>query len=133
MHQERLLLPQALVEKALEECQPLRSISGRDGLVRTIGAGELHWHNLGGAREVYEPLQGKLRPATVQDVIDSARLLDALDQATIITPFFTPTDVPGVLMSLAMYRHICPIRSNQSMVLGCNPHLRWNTSLKWPV
>jgi trimethylamine--corrinoid protein Co-methyltransferase len=40
-----------------------------------------------------------------QDVRDSARLLDALDNATTITPFFTPQDVPGPLMSLAMYRH----------------------------
>jgi len=39
---------------------------------------------------------------------DSTRLLDALDGATSITPFFTPQDVPGKLMSLAMYRHALP-------------------------
>jgi trimethylamine--corrinoid protein Co-methyltransferase len=41
----------------------------------------------------------------VQDVRDSARLLDALDGVTTVTPFFTPQDVPGQIMSLAMYRH----------------------------
>ncbi len=44
----------------------------------------------------------------VQDVRDSARLLDALDGVTTVTPFFTPQDVPGPIMSLAMYRHTLP-------------------------
>ncbi|MBL7063868.1 MAG: trimethylamine methyltransferase family protein, partial [Anaerolineae bacterium] len=48
------------------------------------------------------------RAATVQDVRDSTRLLDALDSVTTITPCFTPQDVPGPLMSLAMYRHALP-------------------------
>jgi trimethylamine--corrinoid protein Co-methyltransferase len=60
---------------------------------------------VGGARDVYEPRQEQCRAATLQDVRDSARLLDALDNATTVTPFFTPQDVPGQLMSLAMYRH----------------------------
>jgi trimethylamine--corrinoid protein Co-methyltransferase len=41
-------------------------------------------------------------------VRDSTRLLDALDQVTTITPLFTPQDVPGQVMSLAMYRHSLP-------------------------
>jgi len=57
---------------------------------------------------VYDPRSGKTRPATVQDVRDATRLLDSLDQATTITPFFTPQDVPGELMSLAMYRYALP-------------------------
>jgi trimethylamine--corrinoid protein Co-methyltransferase len=34
--------------------------------------------------------------------------LDALENCHTITPFFTPQDVPGELMSLAMYRHALP-------------------------
>jgi trimethylamine---corrinoid protein Co-methyltransferase len=49
-----------------------------------------------------------VRAATVQDVADAARLLDALPNCTAITPFFTPQDVPGKLMTLAMYRHTLP-------------------------
>jgi trimethylamine--corrinoid protein Co-methyltransferase len=41
----------------------------------------------------------------VQDVRDSTLLLDALESISTITPLFTPQDVPGPLMSLAMYRH----------------------------
>ncbi len=42
------------------------------------------------------------------DVRDSTRLLDALENCHTITPFFTPTDVPGGIMSLAMYRYAIP-------------------------
>lgn len=74
------------------------------------GAGRRHppLHNLGGACDVYDPRTGQRRPTTVQDVRHSARLLDALDSVTTVTPFFTPQDVPGPLMSLAMYRHTLP-------------------------
>jgi len=41
-------------------------------------------------------------------VCDATRLLDALENCHTITPFFTPTDVPGGIMSLAMYRHALP-------------------------
>jgi trimethylamine--corrinoid protein Co-methyltransferase len=34
--------------------------------------------------------------------------MDALDGVTTVTPFFTPLDVPGHLMSLAMYRYAIP-------------------------
>ncbi len=44
----------------------------------------------------------------MQDLRDSTRLLDALDQVDSITPFFTPQDVPGAIMSLAMYRYALP-------------------------
>lgn len=105
---DRVLLPPDLVESALAQCPSQVAIRGRGGTVCVLGDGRLHWHNLGGAREVFEPRQGRRRPATVEDVRQSTRLLDALPHVTAITPFFTPTDVPGALMSLAMYRHALP-------------------------
>ena len=102
---DRVLLPPDLVEQAVAQCPPQVTIHGRGGQTVVLGDGSLSWHNLGGARDVYDPRPGQRRPATVQDVRDSARLLDALDSATTITPFFTPQDVPGPLMSLMMYRH----------------------------
>lgn len=107
-HGDRVLLPPHLVESALSHCPNQVSIRGRGGQTITLGDGSLHWHNVGGARDVYEPHLGHRRPATLQDVRDSARILDALDNATAVTPFFTPQDVPGPLMSLAMYRHTLP-------------------------
>ncbi|MBC8446389.1 MAG: trimethylamine methyltransferase family protein, partial [Chloroflexi bacterium] len=105
---DRVLLPPDLVERAVAQCPREVAIRGRSGDTVVLGDGNLHWHNLGGARDVYDPHTGQRRPATVQDVRDSARLLNALDGVTTITPFFTPQDVPGPLMSLAMYRHTLP-------------------------
>jgi len=108
LENDRVLLPPEMVEKALADCSKQVTTIGRNGKKVVLGDGSLHWHNLGGARDIYEPRSGQLRHATVQDVRDSTRLLDALDQATTVTPFYTPQDVPGELMSLAMYRYALP-------------------------
>jgi trimethylamine--corrinoid protein Co-methyltransferase len=108
VERERVFLPAELVERMLALCPRQSVLSGRLGQTRTLGDGNLNWHNLGGARDVFEPRTGKRRPALVQDVRDSTCLLDALDGATTITPFFTPQDVPGQIMSLAMYRYALP-------------------------
>jgi trimethylamine--corrinoid protein Co-methyltransferase len=107
-HAGRVCLPPDLVERALAGCPRRVSLHGRGGAVKTLGDGSLHWHNLGGARDIYDHHTGRRRPALTQEVRDATRLLDALEGATTITPFFTPTDVPGPLMSLAMYRHALP-------------------------
>ncbi len=108
VHGDRVLFPPDLVENELTRCPSQVKMRGRSGDIAALGDGSLHWHNLGGARDVFEPHTGLLRPATLKDVRDSARLLDALDSATTITPFFTPQDVPGAVMALAMYRHTLP-------------------------
>jgi trimethylamine--corrinoid protein Co-methyltransferase len=101
-------LPPEMVERLLSRCVRQVSLRGRGGSVKVLGDGSLHWHNLGGAREIYDHRSGQRRPAVVKDVCDSTRLLDALEGATTITPFFTPRDVPGEVMSLAMYRYALP-------------------------
>ena len=101
---DRVHLPPDLVEQALRQCPPRVTVRGRDGEPVVLGDGSLRWHNLGGACNVYDPRTGQRRPATLQDVRDSARLLDALENVSSVTPFFTPQDVPGPLMSLEMYR-----------------------------
>jgi trimethylamine--corrinoid protein Co-methyltransferase len=105
---ERVLLPPDLVEGCLARCPHQVTLKGRGGAVKTLGDGSLNFHNLGGARDIYDPGTGEHRFATVQDLREATRLLDALENCTTITPFFTPQDVPGALMSLAMYRHALP-------------------------
>jgi trimethylamine--corrinoid protein Co-methyltransferase len=102
---DRILLPPDLVEQCLDGCPRQVTIRGRACQPVVIGDGSLHWHNVGGAREVHDTVSDQRRRATVQDVRDSTRLLDALESISTITPLFTPQDVPGPLMSLAMYRH----------------------------
>jgi trimethylamine--corrinoid protein Co-methyltransferase len=108
LKEDRVLFSPELVEKAVASCGKRATTRGRNGVDIVLGDGTLQWHNLGGAREVYDPVSGQPHQATIEDVRDSTRLLDALDQATTITPFFTPQDVPGELMSLAMYRYALP-------------------------
>jgi trimethylamine--corrinoid protein Co-methyltransferase len=104
----KVLLPPWLVEQEVAKSSTKVSIHGRDGSVKTLGDHTLHWHNLGGARDIYDAGSGTRRKAMLKDLQDCTRLLDALDNVTTITPFFTPQDVPGHLMSLAMYRHAIP-------------------------
>jgi len=105
---ERVCIPPDLVEDCIAKCPPQVIVRGRGGTTKTLGDGSLNFHNLGGARDIYNPITGEHRFAVLQDVRDSTRLLDALPNCNTITPFFTPSDVPGELMSLAMYRHAMP-------------------------
>ena len=105
---DRVRIPADVVESALSSCPATLALRGRNGQVEHLGDGNLHWHNLGGARDIYEPETGQCRPAQTTDVAQATRLLDALPNCTTVTPFFTPQDVPGTLMSLAMYRHTLP-------------------------
>jgi trimethylamine--corrinoid protein Co-methyltransferase len=105
---DRVFFPLDVVEGTVAQCPRQVAVQGRDGRTAVLGDGSLHWHNLGGASDVYDACTEQRRPAQTQDVRDSARLLDALDSVTTVTPFFTPQDVPGPLMSLAMYRHTLP-------------------------
>ncbi len=109
IHNERVYIPPDLVEDCIAKCPPQVSVRGRGGTTKTLGDGSLNFHNLGGARDIYNPVTGEHRFAVLQDVRDSTRLLDALPNCNTITPFFTPSDVPGELMSLAMYRHAMPL------------------------
>ncbi len=105
---DRVLLPPVLVEEQVSKSTTKVNIRGRGGSTKTLGDQSLHWHNLGGARDIYDAGLGTRRKAMLQDLQDCTRLLDALDGVTTITPFFTPQDVPGHLMSLAMYRYAIP-------------------------
>jgi len=107
-HENRVLLPPELVENCIARAGKKTTIRGRGGTAKTLGDGSLYFHNLGGAREIYDAASGTRRPATLDDVRQSTRLLDGLENCHTITPFFTPTEVPGGMMSLAMYRHALP-------------------------
>jgi len=105
---DRVKFPPELVEKTLKGCPSTVSVRGRGGTTKVLGDGSLNFHNLGGARDFYNSVDGTKRYATIEDVQNTTRLLDALEHCNTITPFFTPNDVPGELMSLMMYRHVLP-------------------------
>jgi trimethylamine--corrinoid protein Co-methyltransferase len=105
---DRILLPPDLVEGQVAKAACKVTLRGRGGSTKILGDGSLHWHNLGGARDIYDAGAGAHRKAVLKDLQDCTRLLDALGGVTTITPFFTPQDVPGHTMSLAMYRYAIP-------------------------
>jgi trimethylamine--corrinoid protein Co-methyltransferase len=104
----RVYFPPQLVEDSIKKAGKKVSVTGRGGATKTLGDGNLYFHNLGGARDIFDAKTGTRRVAVMQDVRDATRVLDALDNCHTITPFFTPQDVEGELMSLAMYRHALP-------------------------
>ena len=104
----RVYFPPELVEESIKKSGKKVTIKGRGGTVRTLGDGNLYFHNLGGARDVYDARTNSRRAAEERDVIDATRLLDALENCHTVTPFFTPQNVSGELMSLYMYRHSIP-------------------------
>ena len=104
----RVYFPPELVEDSIKKSGKRATVTGRGGTSLTLGDGNLYFHNLGGARDVYDAKTNSRRSAEEQDVIDATRLLDALENCHTVTPFFTPQNVSGELMSLYMYRHSIP-------------------------
>jgi trimethylamine--corrinoid protein Co-methyltransferase len=105
---DRLCFPPDLVETSIAKANKRPSIRGRNGTVNEFGSGDLYFHNLGGARDIFDSKTGTRRPASNQDGIDAIRVLDALDNCHTVTPFYTPPDIANELMSLHMYRHTLP-------------------------
>ena len=105
MNGNRVYFPPDLVMDCIQKAKKRPVIRGRNGQVNELGDGNLYFHNLGGARDVYDARTDTRHTATNEDVINAIRLLDALPNCNTVTPFFTPPDVSNELMALHMYRH----------------------------
>ncbi|MCL4269188.1 MAG: trimethylamine methyltransferase family protein [Anaerolineales bacterium] len=101
----RVFFPPDLVMDSVAKANKRPIIRGRNEQVNELGNGTLYFHNLGGARDVFDAKTGTRRTATTQDSKDAVRLLDALPNCHTVTPFFTPPDVSNEMLSLHMYRH----------------------------
>lgn len=100
----RVFFPPDLVIDSIAKADKRPIIRGRNGQVNELGGGNLYFHNLGGARDVFDAKTGTRRVATAQDAKDAVRLLDALPNCHTVTPFFTPPGVSNEMLSLHMYR-----------------------------
>jgi trimethylamine--corrinoid protein Co-methyltransferase len=101
----RVCFPPDLVMDSIVKANKRPCIRGRNGQVNELGGGSLYFHNLGGARDVFDAKNGTRHTATVEDACNAIRLLDALPNCHTVTPFFTPPDVSNELMSIHMFRH----------------------------
>ncbi len=105
MNGNRVLMPPDLVMDCVAKANKRPRIRGRDGTVNELGGGNLYFHNLGGARDVFDAKTGTRHEATDEDCVNAIRLLDALPNCHSITPFFTPPDTSNEMMALTMFRH----------------------------
>lgn len=104
MNGNRVCMPADLVMDSIAKANKRPQIRGRNGTINKLGSGELFFHNLGGARDVFDARTGTRHAATVEDCISAIRVLDALPNCNNVTPFFTPPDVANEMMALHMYR-----------------------------
>ena len=105
MKDNRVLMPSDLVMDSVAKANKRPKIRGRNGTVNELGGGNLYFHNLGGARDVFDARTGTHHTATAEDCVNAIRLLDALPNCNNVTPFFTPPDVENEMMALHMFRH----------------------------
>jgi len=98
---DRTFIPHDVVQWALNNVVPDREMLNRDGTTAfTLGDGQVRFHNGGGQPFALDLETGRERPATLQDVADVTRLLDALPHVDEITPLFGPQDVPAELLMI---------------------------------
>lgn len=98
----RTHIPADVVSRALDNLTPHREVFDRDGeLAFAFGDGAIRFHNGGGPPFAYDLESEQRRPATLQDVADMTRLLDALPHVDVIVPLFGPQDVPLELLTIA--------------------------------
>jgi trimethylamine--corrinoid protein Co-methyltransferase len=100
----RVCFPPDLVMKSIETANKRPCVRGRNGQVNELGNGDLYFHNLGGARDVYDARTNTRHAATNEDAVNAIRLLDALPNCHTVTPFFTPPAVSNEMMAMHMYR-----------------------------
>src|SRR5512138_988193 len=70
MNGNRVCFPPDLVMKSIATANKRPCVRGRNGQVNELGSGDLYFHNLGGARDVFDAKTGTRRIATEQDVVD---------------------------------------------------------------
>jgi trimethylamine--corrinoid protein Co-methyltransferase len=104
INDNRVCFPPDLVLESIAKANKRPCIRGRNGQVNTLGDGNLYFHNLGGARDVFDGRTGTRHTATNEDACNAVRLLDALPNCHTVTPFFTPPEISNELMALHMYR-----------------------------
>lgn len=125
----RVYFPPDLVMDSIAKANKRPSVRGRNGQVNELGGGNLYFHNLGGARDIFDARTGTRHIATDEDARNAIRLLDALPNCHTVTPFFTPPDISNELMALHMYRHAL---SNTTKPLQ-GPGIQFGHEVKYAV
>jgi trimethylamine--corrinoid protein Co-methyltransferase len=102
VEEDRTRIPRDVVAWAMKNVTPHRDFYNVDGsLAFSLDGGQPRFHNGGGPPFIYDLESGERRPATLKDVADMTRLLDALPHVDVVVPLFGPQDVPPELLAVA--------------------------------
>jgi trimethylamine--corrinoid protein Co-methyltransferase len=102
VEEARTFIPPDVVSWAMENVTPHKDFYNVDGSHAFSFDGQrLRFHNGGGPPFIYDLESGERRAATLEDVADMTRLLDALPHVDVVIPLFGPQDVPSPLLAVA--------------------------------
>lgn len=102
VEEDRTRIPRDVVAWAMKNVTPHGDFYNVDGsLAFSLDGGQPRFHNGGGPPFIYDLESGERRPATLKDVADMTRLLDALPHVDVVVPLFGPQDVPPELLAVA--------------------------------
>lgn len=100
----RVFLAPETVHAALSRLERKARFVSADGSREVVlGERTLRVHNGGGMATIIDSATGRKRPATLRDVEQATRLLDALPQVDAVVPMFGPQDVEPPLMIPASF------------------------------
>jgi trimethylamine--corrinoid protein Co-methyltransferase len=94
-----LTFPRSMVEESIKKIPPYGTYCARDPKNDMVFDGEHQYaHCLGGNPSMFDLETGQIRMATLKDVEDSTRVMDALPNCHSISNFVVGTDVPGPML-----------------------------------
>jgi trimethylamine:corrinoid methyltransferase-like protein len=101
---ERVLIPSDVVYWSLSNVRRASAVYSADGSTSlALGEKGFRVHDGGSVPNILDFEAGAARPATVQDLDDATRLLDALPNVDVVIPLVSPQDVPGPVMLIASF------------------------------
>ena len=130
---QRVWLPREFVERVLEQVPSTFVVYSRDGTHSVQIGGEARTAtNSGVMPRIYDLETEELRLATLKDVRDSTRILDALSHVGIVcATLVEPTDVPPALSIVQGFE--ATLRSTTKPIIGPGPtnegEARWTVTL----
>lgn len=100
INEEFISIPAALIEDSISKNRYF-SIVGRDPAKRIdFGKGEVYAHNFGSVPTLINPDDHTMRNATLDDVIDSYRVLDKLDSMDVVGALLSPVALNGKIAQI---------------------------------
>ena len=114
----RVYIPPALVEKALEKAPSTVLLAGRDPAHDLILEGRRVYLGTGGSpTSVLDPGADAIRPGTLRDLANLARLADALEHCDFIVVPLHPTGVPEAAVPVNRF-YACLSNSSKHVMGG---------------